>query len=422
MSNNMQIKKVSIISFFILIFILVSLFKTSESRILKRNENIYAIGIDHNIIYQDIKKEYEITIDSFNIVQNRIKRNQNLAKLLVDAGLEYSKVEKATRRSAEVFDIRRIKAGNYFRLYYTKDSSNTLSYFVYKHSPTEYLKIGLHSEPIAIKGQKEIINVRKTCSGTISSSLWNTMIENNIDPMMANRLSEIYAWTVDFFGLEQGDQFKVIYDEQFVDSIPIGIGDIYAASFVHRGEELFAYEFEQNKVKSFFDEKGKSLRRQFLKSPLRFSRISSGFSNSRMHPILKIRRPHRGVDYAAPKGTPINSIGDGTVYKKGYTKSAGYYIKIRHNSVYTSGYNHLSRYPKGIKVGQSVTQGQVVGYVGSTGYATGPHLDFRVWKNGQLTNPLKIKAPPVEPIEENNLSYFEEKKEELTLELGKVIL
>ncbi len=403
----MQIKKISIVSFVILILIFVSLFKSTESSILTRNMNIYAVGIDQNIIYYDIKKEYEITIDSFKIVQNRIRRNYNLAKLLTEAGLEYTKVEKATRYSAEVFDIRRIKAGNYYRLYYTKDSSNTLKYFVYKHSPTEYLKISLGDEPHAIKGEKEIINVKKSCSGTISSSLWATMIENNIDPMMAIRLSEIYAWTVDFFGLEEGDQFKVLYDKQFVDSIPIGIGEIYAACFTHRGEELMAYEFEQNGVKSFFDEKGKSLRRQFLKAPLRFSRISSGYSNSRFHPILKIRRPHRGVDYAAPQGTPIYSIGDGKIIRKGYTKSAGYYIKVRHNSVYTSGYNHLSKYPKGIKVGQQVSQGQIVGYVGSTGYATGPHLDFRVWKNGQPVDPLKIKAPPVEPIAEENLQRFQ---------------
>ena len=170
------------------------------------------------------------------------------------------------------------------------------------------------------------------------------MVENNIDPMMAIRLSEIYAWTVDFFGLEEGDEFKVIYDEELVDSIPIGIGEIYATSFIHAGEEMLAFEFEQDGTKSFYDENGKSLRREFLKAPLRFSRISSGYSNSRLHPILKIRRPHRGVDYAAATGTPIHSIGDGTIIAKGYTKSAGYYIKVKHNSVYTTGYNHLSRY------------------------------------------------------------------------------
>lgn len=234
---------------------------------------------------------------------------------------------------------------------------------------------------------------------------------------MAIRLSEIYAWTVDFFGLEEGDQFKVLYDEQYVDSIPIGIGRIYAVSFTHKNEEMLAYEFEQDGQLTYFDETGKSLRRQFLKAPLRFSRISSGFSNSRFHPILKINRPHRGVDYAAPAGTPIYSIGDGTIIRKGYTKAAGYYIKVKHNSVYTSGYNHLSRYPKGIKVGQRVSQGEIVGYVGSTGYSTGPHLDFRVWKHGSLINPLSIKAPPVEPVKEENLQKFRASIDTLNQEL-----
>jgi len=417
----MHIKRISIISFVIIISIFIGLIKSSESRIISRNKNIYAVGIDQNIIYHDIKKEYEITLDSFNVVQNKIRRNYNLARLLSEAGLENSIVNKATYRSSEVFDIRNIKAGNHYKLYYTKDSAKLLKYFVYKHSPTEYLKISLGDDPRAIKGEKEITNIRKTCSGTISSSLWATMIENNIDPMMAIRLSEIYAWTVDFFGLEQGDKFKVVYDEQFVDSIPIGIGEIYAASFNHRGEELLAFEFEQDGIKSFFDENGKSLRRQFLKAPLRFSRISSGYSNSRLHPILKIRRPHRGVDYAAAAGTPIYSIGDGTIIKKGYTKSAGYYIKVRHNSVYTSGYNHLSRYPKGIKVGQRVKQGQIVGYVGSTGYATGHHLDFRVWKNGYAINPLTIKTPPVKPIAEEELESYQLAIKELKQELSELV-
>jgi len=416
----MRIKRIVVISVSLFILLSISLFKSSQSSILSRNSNIYAIGIDQNIIYHDIKKEYGIVLDSFKISQKKIKRNYNLARLLSEAGLDFSKIDKATRTSADVFDIRKIKAGNYYNLYYTKDSLETLKYFVYKHSATEYLKIHLGENLFSEKGEKEIVSERTECSGTISSSLWKTMIENNIDPMMSIKLSEIYAWTVDFFGLDEGDKFKVIYEKQFVDSIPIGIGEIYAVSFKHKGEELFAFEFEQNGVKSFFDKDGKSLRRQFLKAPLKFSRISSGFSKSRMHPILKIRRPHSGVDYAAPRGTPIYTIGDGTIIKKGYTKGAGYYIKVKHNSVYTSGYNHLSRYPKGIKVGQRVTQGDVIGYVGSTGYATGPHLDFRVWKNGQAIDPLKIKAPPVEPILEDNLTTFEAIKTEYLEELDKI--
>lgn len=416
----MQMKRIVIIAVSLFILISVSVLKSSRSNSIIRNNNIYAVGIDQNIIYNNISTEFGIVLDSFIVEQKRIKRNYNLASILADAGVEKWKINKATQSSADVFDLRKIKAGNYYYLYFTKDSIPILKYAVYKHSATEYLKIGLGDNLFSEKGEKEIISKREECSGTISSSLWATMIENDIDPMMSIRLSEIYAWTVDFFGLDKGDGFKVVYEKQYVDSIPIGIGEIYAASFIHKGEELLAFGFEQNGIKSFYDENGKSLRRQFLKAPLKFSRISSRFSKSRMHPILKIRRPHSGVDYAAPKGTPIHTIGDGTVIKKGYTKGAGYYIKIKHNSVYVSGYNHLSRYPKGIKVGNRVKQGDVIGYVGSTGYATGPHLDFRVWKNGHAIDPLKIKAPPVEPIFEENQSAFENKKIELIQELEKV--
>lgn len=415
----MQGKRIIVIGVILFILISVSLFKTSSSNILFRNTNIYAEGIDQNIVYYDIKREYGIVLDSFIIEQKRIKRNYTLAKILSIEGLDNYIVNQATLSSAKVFDIRKIKAGNYYNLYFTKDTSRLLQYVVYKHSPTEFLKIRLNKNPYAERGEKEIISEREMCSGKISSSLWATMIENNIDPMMAIRLSEIYAWTVDFFGLDEGDGFKVIYEKQYVDSIPIGIGEIYAATFTHKGEELYAFGFEQNGVKSFYDETGKSLRRQFLKAPLKFSRISSKFSKSRMHPILKIRRPHSGVDYSAPTGTPIHTIGDGTIIKKGYTKAAGYYIKIKHNSVYTSGYNHLSKYPQGIKVGNRVKQGDVIGYVGSTGYATGPHLDFRIWKNGQAIDPLKIKAPPVEPIFEENQSAFSDVKKQLLVELSK---
>jgi len=416
----MHVKRIIIIAVSLFILISVGLFKSSRSSIITRNSNIYAVGIDKNIIYTDISTEFGIVLDSFIVEQKRIRRNYNLASILADAGVEKWKINKATQSSAEVFDIRRIKAGNYYDLFFTKDSVPVLKYLVYRHSATEYLKIGLDDNLFSEKGEKEIFSKSEECTGIISSSLWATMIENNIDPMMSIRLSEIYAWTVDFFGLDKGDVFKVIYEKQYVDSIPIGIGEIYAASFIHRGEELFAFGFEQNGVKSFYDEKGKSLKRQFLKAPLKFSRISSRFSKSRMHPILKIRRPHSGVDYAAPRGTPIHTIGDGTVIKKGYSKGAGYYIKIKHNSVYTSGYNHLSRYPKGIKVGNRVNQGDLIGYVGSTGYATGPHLDFRVWKNGQAIDPLKIKAPPVEPIYEKNQSAFENKKIEFIQKLNKI--
>jgi len=219
-------------------------------------------------------------------------------------------------------------------------------------------------------------------------------------------LSDVFAWTVDFFGLYPGDKFRVMYDELMIDSTSIGIGTIYAAWFEHRGEMNYAFRFEQDSAYSYWDEKGNSLKKSFLKAPLRFSRISSRYSGSRMHPVLKIYRPHTGVDYAAPAGTPVVAIGDGAVVEKGYNHAAGNFVKIRHNSVYTTGYNHLSRFGKGIEKGVRVKQGDLIGYVGSTGYATGPHLDLRFWMNGKAIDPLKVKSPPVEPIKPENMIRF----------------
>ncbi len=379
----------------------------------------YAVGVDQNIIYWNTKTEYGILVDSFYVETGRIHRNQNLAELLEMETHSPEITNNVINKAKEVFDLRKIKAGNNYKVFRLRDSSHTPYYFVYEDSPVDYLKINLHSLH-AEKGAKEIRTVKKEATGIIQSSLWNTMIDNQLNPMMAIRLSEIYAWTVDFFGLEKGDAFKVIYEEEYVDSLSIGIGNIYAATFYHKTDTLHAFQFMQDSTLSYFDNQGQSLKRQFLKAPLRFSRISSGFSRRRFHPILKIYRPHSGVDYAAPTGTPIHAIGDGTVIKKGYTKGAGYYIKIRHNSVYTTGYNHLSRYGKGMKVGKRVHQGDVIGYVGSTGYATGPHLDFRMWKHGHAINPLKVEAPPVEPVKEENHEKFQAVKEKLLKELNRI--
>jgi murein DD-endopeptidase MepM/ murein hydrolase activator NlpD len=257
-------------------------------------------------------------------------------------------------------------------------------------------------------GQRNITPVTRISEAEVSASLWEAINTYNLNPVLALDLSDVFAWAVDFFGLYKGDKFKVIYDELYVGDNSVGIGTIHAAWFEHRGEKYYAFRYMQDSVWNYWDEEGNSLRKAFLKAPLRFSRISSGFSHSRMHPILKVYRPHTGVDYAAPEGTPVVALGDGVVIGKGYNHAAGNYLKIRHNSVYTTGYNHFSRFGKGIAKGTRVQQGQVIGYVGKTGYATGPHLDMRFWKNGKPVNPLHVKAPPVEPIKEENITLFQE--------------
>lgn len=330
-------------------------------------------------------------------------------------------IDKIARKSKSVFDVRKIKSGQDFTIFSTKDSIPEPRYFVYENSDVEYIVFELFDTLDIYQGEKEIQTRLRTAQGEVESSLWNAMVDNGQDPMLALELSDIFAWTIDFFAIQKGDRFRVIYEEQFVDSVSIGIGEIYAVQFDHYGDENYAFLFNQDDRLDYFDEKGKSLRKAFLKAPLKFSRISSRYSNGRMHPVLRIRRPHRGVDYAAPKGTPVMSIGDGTVIKRAYQKGGGgNYLKIKHNSVYTTTYMHLAGFAKGITTGSRVKQGQVIAYVGSTGLSTGPHLDFRVSKNGSLVDPLKVKAPPVEPVKEENMPRYTQVKDSLLFELQKI--
>jgi murein DD-endopeptidase MepM/ murein hydrolase activator NlpD len=223
-----------------------------------------------------------------------------------------------------------------------------------------------------------------------------------------------------FFGLQVGDSFSVVCDEELVDTISLGCGKIHAAYFRHVDHDFYAVPFTQGGIESYYDLEGNSLRKAFLKAPLKFSRISSGFSHNRLHPVLKIYRPHHGVDYAAPSGTPVYAIGDGKIIKaaRGYNRGAGNIIKIRHNGVYSTAYLHLKSFAKGIKTGVYVKQGDLIGYVGSTGLSTGPHLDFRFYKNGKAINPLRVEAPPVEPVLDSNRVAYDSVKA-ATLELLK---
>lgn len=356
---------------------------------------------------QLIETEYGLAIDSFVITRGIIKRNQNLSDILSKYDVTYSSIDKLVKKSLPIFNVRRIKSGNKYILFFNRDSIKSLSYFIYEENPVSYIKYSFNDSITVIRERKDITLVKKTVSGTIESSLWNAMKEINANPMLAVDLSEIYAWSIDFFGIQKGDKFIIIFEEEFVDSTSIGISKIHVACFSHYNKDYWAYEFMQDSILSFYDENGNSLRKAFLKAPLRFSRISSGFSHSRLHPVLKIRRPHHGIDYAAATGTPVHSIGDGVVIKKGYQKrGGGRYVKIKHNSVYTTIYMHFSKFAKGIKVGTTVTQGQTIGYVGRSGLATGPHLDFRVYKNGEAINPLKLESPPVEPISKNNIIEY----------------
>ncbi|QZT35750.1 peptidoglycan DD-metalloendopeptidase family protein [Halosquirtibacter xylanolyticus] len=351
---------------------------------------------------------YGIPIDSFNVQSSEVKKNEFLADILLKYGINYQMIDRLAKSSKSVFDVRKIRRGNKYTIFSTKDSLNRAAFFVYEIDNTDYVCYDFRDSLSIEKGQKVIERKLKHRKGVITSSLWNAMVDNNINVQLSIPLSDIFAWTIDFFGIQKGDTFNVIYDELYVDGESIGVGAVYAANFVHRGEPYDAYRFAQDSVVSYFDHKGNSLKKAFLKAPLKYSRISSKFSYSRLHPVLRYRRPHLGIDYAAATGTPVHTIGDGVIIKRGYQKrGGGKYLKIKHNSVYTTTYMHLHNFAKGMVVGKRVRQGDLIGFVGSTGLATGPHLDFRVFRNGKAMDPLKLKAPPVAPVKKANMVAFE---------------
>jgi murein DD-endopeptidase MepM/ murein hydrolase activator NlpD len=363
------------------------------------------------------KLEYGLPVDSFTVIESKIKNNQSLSDILINYGVSPQTIDSISHMNGD-FNVRQIRAGNIYRLFLSKDSVPKLQYFIYEHSQLDYVMISFSDSLGVFVGQKPTVIEKKIASGIIRTNLWDAMVDNNINPMMSIELSEIYAWSIDFFGLQKGDQFYVIYEERLLDSVSAGIERIHAALFNHQNKDYYAIYFVQDNEGSYFDEDGNSLRKAFLKAPLKYNRISSRFSNNRYHPVLKIYRPHTGVDYAAPEGTPVYSIGDGFVVNKGYQNGgAGNYVKVKHNSVYTTQYAHLREFAKDLKVGDHVNQGQLLGYVGHTGLATGPHLDFRFFKNGYPVDPLKVDAPSVEPVKKINRQEFDKIMKEFVKQL-----
>ncbi len=354
----------------------------------------------------NFKNIYGLSSDTLNVEKKFIKDGQNLSDILFDHGIDSFTIDQISSKSRAVYDVRKMRAGNPYFILSSMDSLSSPKFLVYERNPIEFVVFSL-TDSLNIYHQSKPLTIDTVqTKGVIDGSLWLTMLENKDDPNLAISLSEIYAWTIDFFGIHQNDNYKIVYEKMYADTQYIGIGKVIAASFNHINNDYYAFYFEQDSIGDYFDEKGGSLRRAFLKAPLRFSRISSRFSYNRKHPILKIRRPHLGVDYVASVGTPVHSVGDGIVVKAGNNGQEGRMVQIKHNGTYSTIYMHLSRYGSGIRVGTHVSQGQVIGYVGSSGLSTGPHLDFRFYKNGQAVDPLKVKSPPVEPVDPKNMDTF----------------
>lgn len=375
---------------------------------------------------EEIKKEIVETVEfgfnlnNFLVQKDTVKFGDSFGQILLGHHIEYPKIAEITDKVKDSFDVRKLRAGKTYTLLKTKDTTEKAQVFIYKHDNIKYTIVDFRDSIIqAYTHKKPVTYVQREASGVITSTLSEAVLEQNIDYNVINGLSSIYAWTVDFFKLQKGDRFKVIYKEKYIeDSIYAGSEQIEAAYFEHNGKPFYAFLYETDTIKSisdYYDEEANTLRRAFLRAPLNFSRISSRYSPRRFHPVLKRWKSHKGTDYAAPRGTPIMATANGYVTKASYTKGNGKYVKIRHNSKYETQYLHMSK--RAVKAGQFVKQGDVIGYVGSTGLATGPHVCYRFWVNGRQVDPYKQDLPSAEPIKpelkENYLKFISTIKEQL---------
>lgn len=349
-----------------------------------------------------------VCIDSLDIQDGSVGRGELLSSILVRNGVSMNTIHYVEKASDSTWSVRRIQAGKPYHILHDRDSAATARYFVYDINAVKYVVYSLKDSIYSYMGTIPTDTVTRYVSGSISSSLWNAMMEQGAAPDLTGMLADIYSWTIDFFGIQQRDSFCVYYQEVYADSVRVASGNILAANFITGGKDHYAFRYRyHNDHGEYFDENGTSLRRAFLKAPLSYSRISSKFSNARVHPVTKVVRAHHGVDYAAPSGTPVYSVGDGVVITKAWdSKGGGNYVKIKHNSTYTTEYMHLKGFAQGLKQGDRVSQGQLIGYVGATGVATGPHLDYRVFKNGTAIDPLRMDLPAVDPISPEDMPEY----------------
>lgn len=357
--------------------------------------------------------EYGYNRREAEVSEGKVKRNESLYLILRDMDVSPQVIQQINQKSQGIFQSNRVKPGQRFLTYSDKSNEKPVRLILHQNA-LDYIVFDWEDEISIVKGQKEITTTVKEVSGVIRSSLYETLLANEQSTLLGNRLSEIFAWQIDFFRLYPGDNYKVIYEQQYVEGQPFGLGKVLAAEFTNKGKAFDAYFFENEERSAYYDSEGNGVQKALLKAPFKFSqRISSNFSHNRFHPVLKRNVPHYGVDYAAPLGTPVLSVGDGEVIESQYRGANGNIVKIRHNSTYTTAYLHLNGFAKGIRKGARVKQGQEIGYVGKTGRVTGVHLDYRVYKNGQPVNPLKIDLPPSKSIDEASRDAFLLKVEEL---------
>lgn len=360
----------------------------------------------NDVTAADTLYEFGIPVSIFDVKEGEVQKGQFFANLMYELGADNNQIYSLEQECKGKFDLKKFKIGSRYKAYYTTDDEPKLAYLLYQNDKKSFVTFRIKDTISVNITELETTSVLKVGETTIKNSLWLDMQASGINPLLAIKLSDIYAWSIDFFGLREGDSFRVLYEEIYVGDKFLDIGAVYASEFTHMNKVYKSYYFTQDSLPGYWNEKGENMQKAFLKAPLNFTRISSRFTYSRMHPVTRVVRPHTGIDYAAPKGTPVVTIGDGMVVEKGYKGGGGHTVKIKHNGTYSTAYLHLSKYGSGISKGVRVRQGQVIGYVGSTGLSTGPHLDFRVWKNGKPINPLTMESPPAKKLNDSQKAEY----------------
>lgn len=393
----MKLKNILTIVFaaFFIIIVLVVLFVKNKARVIDQNNTLPQDSLD--LISTPSPILFGVETDTFTVVKGEVISGDSFGKLIGEQGLGSTEIFTVAAAIDSVFDVTRIKTGRKFAILTGKKSALP-QYFIYEESLLNYYVVSLKDSVYATKGIRKKTVTTREVYGEINNSLSQTLNNN----ALTDKLSGIYAWSIDFFRIQKGDSVAVIYEDIYVDdTVYAGIGKVLSARFDHFGTTYYAFRYTNPKGETeYYSEKGNSLRKAFLKAPLEFSRISSRYTMKRFHPVQKRWKAHLGTDYAAPQGTPIMSTADGTVEKAGYTSGNGNYVKVRHNSVYSTQYLHMSKIAKGLSTGKRVRQGEVIGYVGSTGLATGPHVCYRFWKHGKQVDPFSEKLPDADPINE----------------------
>ena len=392
---------------FLITFLILSvLFQSIFS--CKKSDKLENKVIKDKIIDLPPNMKYGFNLNDFIVKKKKIKRGDTFGSILEENFIDYPEVHKILQKIKTQVSVKKLQIGKPYTLLFSKDSIKAPKIFIYQKDIQGYTIVQLRDSIYGLKKNKPVRTIQMEASGTIESSLYQTMLDNGYNEALTYYLSDIYAWTIDFFRLQKGDRFKIIYTEKFVDdTISIGIKKIKAASFEHKGQIIEAYEFQTDSTKGiidYFDQYAKNLRRAFLKAPVSFGRVSSRYNLKRRISFYGRVKPHKGTDFAAAVGTQIMTTANGTVVKSSYSKGNGNYVTIKHNNKYSTQYLHMRR--RKVKVGQYVKQGDVIGWVGMTGYTSGPHVCYRFWKNGRQVDPFKQKLPEAKPISKSLKNKF----------------